>query len=156
MNRICFIGELNPYGTDPARALYPFPRHASGNHLREILQLTDREYVYRYDRMNLCQRYWSLKTARVAAQTILEERRAHGGKHGLVLCGAQVAAAFDLPYRPGITTYPANSEIALLSIPHPSGRCRAWNDHDILVAVRESFKQLQRTILPLDARPSLQ
>ena len=110
------VGEVNPYGADPAFALYPYPRGASGDRLREILGLTTAEYLRRFDRANLCSRKWDAAAARGRATDLLGERP--GGT--FVLLGVKVQSAFgvDRTREPHAT---------FITLPHPSGRSRAWN-----------------------------
>jgi len=113
------VGEANPYSLDPDMALFPWPRQAAGNRLREILGLTDAKYVKRFDRINLVRGHrWSIKLAREEANRLLAER---GGP--MVLLGAKVASAFGLDFTPFTV---ARGQLYLL--PHPSGLCRVWND----------------------------
>lgn len=48
----------------------------------------------------------------------------------VVACGRIVAAAVGAPFQMGEWVMLADT--ALTSIPHPSGRCRAWNDPEIV------------------------
>lgn len=62
------VGEANPYGGDPAYALYPYPRGCSGHRLCEkVMGLTDREYLDCFERVNLCPTKWSMRQARARA-----------------------------------------------------------------------------------------
>ncbi len=139
MSKILLVGELNPYGADPRFALYPRPRHASGNRLREILGLTDEEYLKGTSRCNLCTGAWSAKSAREAAAHILAEEPPGTC---VVLCGAKVAKAFGVPYGGGYVVRCTDRGLRLLSIPHPSGLNRLWNDPEVAHAVRAAFLQL--------------
>jgi hypothetical protein len=123
------VGELNPYGADPRHALFPLPAGASGDRLREILGMGLGEYLRTFDRVNLCVGKWSLREARRKAGELLADHST------LILLGARVCAAFSHPYRPfRIWRLPARTFVVL---PHPSGRCRAWNEPSATARARE-------------------
>lgn len=128
MNKILLVGELNPFGAEPGYALYPIPRASSGNRLRLILGLTDRQYLREHDRVNLCTGSFSAKAAVAKA---LEIHRTGGG---VVLLGVKVAKAFrDASAYPDVFQ-PFSLErvdgVWYLTLPHPSGRNLVWNDPD--------------------------
>jgi hypothetical protein len=113
------VGEDNPYGSDPRYALYPEPPNSAGGRLcRLVLGLTVRQYIGHFNRVNLCAGKWSMAEARRNAGLI--RRRAVDTP--VILLGAKVCAAFDLPFAP----FSHSGSIAIL--PHPSGRCRAWSE----------------------------
>lgn len=121
--KLLLVGELNPYGADPEFALYHLPRRASGNRLREHLGLHDHTYEA-IDKVNLCLGKWSISTARVLALGLLEQ-----GEYDLmVLLGAKVRAAFSGPgfFESALAPEPYN--VALVTLPHPSGLNQLWND----------------------------
>lgn len=127
--RPILVGEANPYGGDPAFALYPEPDRSAGGRLcRLILKLEPRDYLRRYDRRNLCPEKWSMKVARPNAVEISKQAAPEG--RVVVLFGSKVAEAFyetsppfsisDRPFA-GFGTFP------VVTLPHPSGLCRVWN-----------------------------
>lgn len=137
--RPLLVGEDNPYGGDPRYALYPEPRNCAGDRLcRLVMGLTSREYLARFDRANLCAERWSVKEAHRRAAVFLDERP----EGVFVLLGAKVAAAFERASGFAIQPSPflmkvleVESPLSLLRgvkrfvfLPHPSGRCRAWNE----------------------------
>jgi hypothetical protein len=101
-HRPLLVGESNPFGSDPAFALYHLPRTSSGNRLRSILRLTDAEYLAQLDRANLLTgRSWGAVRARDAAAALLRERASTDPAllaQPLVLLGRKVAEAFGLGY----------------------------------------------------------
>lgn len=118
MSSLVFVGELNPYGADPFFALYHLPRNASGNRLREILGLTDVEY-YKLAKVNLCTGRWSMPAARRAAAELLI-------KYSVIVClGGKVRLAFNAP--PPFCSE-AGRFVKLISLPHPSGMNRMWDE----------------------------
>lgn len=133
------VGELNPYGVEPAHALLDEPRGSSGWRLRMILGLTTESYLA-LRRYNLCTDRWSMPLARKRAEEI---RAAHSDRV-LVLLGAKVAAAFGLQDAGAFSAvgesvqelYSKRDAVArklgerptYVLLPHPSGRNVAWNE----------------------------
>lgn len=118
------MGESNPYSDEAMLDLLPWPRGAAGDRVRRLLGMTDREYLGAFDRVNLVRLVrrrgpWDAATAAVAAMRLRD--RAVG--RDFVLLGARVCLAFGVPYEPFTRPGPR-----LWVLPHPSGRCRAWND----------------------------
>lgn len=129
------VGEANPYGGDPAFALYPHPERASGHRLATLVMgLEPREYVRRFDRQNLCPEDWSVPVARATAQAI-----AAGPREIVVLLGAKVTKSFLFDYEPftvrkknffksGEDEWRVTAVKTFVILPHPSGLCRLWNE----------------------------
>lgn len=117
--RIILVGEVNPYGMDPNFALYHLPRHASGNRLREHLGLSDVDYEGLL-KANLCDGKWSMKAARVMAGKIYTAT-----DDVAVMLGSKVRSAFE-----NFCFVPKFFErhLRLVSLPHPSGLNRLWNE----------------------------
>lgn len=123
MNKIVLVGEANPYGGDPKFALYPAPERSAGGRLCSlILGMRTGEYLRAFDRVNLCPSTWSIGVARLSAKGLK-------GRYA-VLFGAKVCSAFDVPFDPYESQYPATVQGGggLLILPHPSGLCRLWNE----------------------------
>lgn len=124
------VGELNPYGEDSVFALYPLPEGSAGWRLCAlVLGMKRREYLARFDRANLCTGKWSMKAARekVAEILWLIDRPA------MVLLGKKVCDAFRFDFKPFTIQYPLPIDDSarfpnIVILPHPSGRCRAWNE----------------------------
>jgi hypothetical protein len=139
--RVVVVGELNPYGSRPEFALYHLPRKASGNRLREHLGLTDVTYR-RLDKVNLCDGEWDSCSARARAVTILIE-----GRHDVVvMLGAKVRRAFGevgLAFFESSTPDHLRGRV-LVTLPHPSGMCRAWNAPD----ARDKAVRLLKAVAP--------
>ena len=138
--RLVFVGELNPYGSDPRFALYHLPRHASGNRLREHLGLYDHTYEA-IPKRNLCSGRWNMREAREAALALRTEFDV------LVCLGSKVKTAitgpkfsFDPPDFFGVYHHLSCKYVAL---PHPSGLNRVWN--------QPNARELTRNLLCLVA-----
>lgn len=127
------VGEVNPYGADPAMALYPLPEDASGGRLARILGLSRGEYLRRFDRVNLCTGAWSIRAAREASYRL----RVEGPPK--ILLGQKVAAAFGFPAGPHF-----GKVGNFYFLPHPSGRNRIWNRP----GAQEKARELLAEFLP--------
>lgn len=128
------VGEANPYGADPAFALYPLPERASGWRLATLVMgVEPREYLRRFDRVNLCPQRWSKPLAEFSAQRIMA-----GDARVVVMLGAKVTRAFRLEYLPFTMTCDSDflSGKKYVCLPHPSGLCRAWNAPGAFEAAR--------------------
>ncbi len=148
------VGESNPYGADPAFALYPLPAHASGGRLAKILGMSRGEYLRTFDRVNLLAAVstdgrWDIRAARAAVDRIAHPVR--------VLLGAKVAAAHGVPFQPFTTwyQYPLSGEKGTwLILPHPSARCRIWNDPGAAVRARVAVERLLDACMRMCSRRS--
>ncbi len=126
--RPLLVGESNPYGSNPKYALYPNPEHSAGGRLCfKVMGLTQREYLERFDRVNLCAvGKWSMKAAKERAALLV----AFGEPSPVVLLGAKVCGAFFLkfePFKSFQVVCHAKSRLCVI-LPHPSGLSRAWNE----------------------------
>lgn len=123
MTTVFLIGEDNPYGALPEYALYYLPERASGwNLMTKVLGLSVESYM-RLDRRNLCAGGWSMKQARESVARLLRPET----PGVVVMLGRKVATAFN--YTAEFFTWQhACPGHTLVSIPHPSGLSRAWND----------------------------
>lgn len=130
---IVLVGELNPYGSDPRFALYDEPKHSAGGRLRRmVLGLPRRIYFGElFERGNLCVGRWSATAARAQAARVLEERP----DATIVMLGRKVAGAFAAASGVPVLA-PCTRVGRLVSIPHPSGLCRAWDRPETLPRVR--------------------
>ena len=123
------VGEQNPYGSDPYYVLYPAPDGCSGHRLCcRILGMHRRTYLETFERVNLCDGPWSVRDARDRATEVsqLSSRK-------IIVLGTKVATAFNLKYC-------RFSQIgkSILILPHPSGRCRTWNNPGAFRQAREA------------------
>ncbi len=123
------IGELNPYGGDPYYALVPYPDGCAGHRLCvKILDMGRKEYLETFDRINLCTGKWSIKDAKAAARRLGWRGEEDISDRKVILLGSKVCSAFDVTFSP--FTIRRNK----LVLPHPSGRCRLWDEYE------DSFK----------------
>jgi hypothetical protein len=129
---IMFVGEANPYGTDPRHALFPLPRGSAGANLRRYTGLRRSTYLT-CPRVNLCPSKWSLKTARARA---VEIACGAGAYCAVVLLGAKVRDAFGLAdheFFSAVTVGP----VTFVLLPHPSGLSRPWNEPGAVARARD-------------------
>lgn len=146
------VGEDNPYGSDPRYALYPEPEYSAGGRLcRLIMQMTVRQYIRAFERVNLCSGKWSMPEAKAYAKK-LAAWAYHSGTP-MVLLGSKVAGAFGLKFDPftyGDTVFgevgDALFSVRIVQLPHPSGRNRMWNEPG---SIEKATRMLQEAgILP--------
>jgi hypothetical protein len=120
------VGELNPYGKDPALALYPLPRAASGARLCRLLGISGANYLRNFDRANLCVGKWRKVDAVEEAGRLLDTPRPF-----YVLLGRKVSDVFlRMGNKESFCVRRVTIRLAhhtFLLLPHPSGRCREWN-----------------------------
>jgi hypothetical protein len=125
-SRVLLVGESNPYGSIPEFALWPEPEGCAGWRLcHTILGMERGEYFRTFDRVNLLDYVrWSAPAARRMAAALTHDRR--------ILLGRKVAEAHGIrewvPFRIHTITTPLVPFCHLLTLPHPSGRNRMWND----------------------------
>lgn len=131
------VGEYNPHGHDGQLALHPFLTGATGARLCWILGMDAHEYLKTFARVNLLMTpAWSRRLAREEANQLTHRRR--------ILLGARVAEAHGLRFKP-FTVWHSRREghraFDALILPHPSGRCRIWNDPVAAVRARIAVEQ---------------
>lgn len=134
------VGESNPYGSSPEFALYCWPESSSGHRLRCILGVPEERYLA-FRRMNLCAGSWHRAAAIRSAARLYDDLAAWTDPPGtlVLLLGVRVSAAFGavtVASRAGISRprpldrwevgSDATSRACWVSLPHPSGLCRAW------------------------------
>lgn len=128
VTEVLVVGEVNPFGSDPKMALYHLPRGSSGNRLRRIMGLRDCEYAGLLHKVNLCSGKWSDVDAYVKAKDLLRSQH-----EVLVLLGARVRRMFGGPAP--FERLRVHDKV-MVGLPHPSGRCRLWNDPESFVRAR--------------------
>ncbi len=148
---VLLVGEANPYDADPGLALWPAPRNAAGYRLqKKILQLDPMTY-YGTWRTNLCPSSWDRVQARYRVVQLLH---ADEPPWSTVVClGRKVSDAFAVIMDVGLSTwswYPlflrrldeTERVIKVVSIPHPSGLSRAYNDPAAAARARELLREV--------------
>lgn len=136
MSKPLIVGEANPYGGDPAMALYPLPERASGDRLCTLVMGLNRaRYLSMFDRVNLCPERWSAPVARENARLICA-----GAHDTVVLLGSKVAGAFGLEFNPFTSGRLAKSDHQYVLLPHPSGLNRIWNQAGAFEKARATLR----------------
>lgn len=119
--RILLVGESNPHSVNPRFALYPNPPGSAGWRLcRKILRMDPGIYLEEFDRVNLVNGEWDRSAAKEAASKLTHSLR--------VLLGRRVCEAHGIDYSPFWLFIDAGRGRLFLVLPHPSGRCRTWNE----------------------------
>lgn len=139
--KVLLVGESNPYGDAPAMALWDKPAGAAGDRLRRVLGLKTETYRALH-RANLCRGEWSIHRARAVAGVLVAPEMSRPWDV-IVMLGRLVANAFHFRGKfftarlpgdaPGLQGRP---DPTLISIPHPSGRCREWHAPGAVSAAR--------------------
>lgn len=151
-SRILIVGEDNPQSSRPEHALFCAPDGVAGHRLQSKIFAIPRAAYLAIWRTNLCSPTWDLRAARERARELLAPVKLHDGGQAppwnvVGLLGAKVAEvameAIDHPHpikpferRPWTFAIDDQTEPKrwmahsgdMVYIPHPSGRCRAWND----------------------------
>lgn len=143
---IVIVGEMT--SRPGVRAFSDSP---SRNRLLQLLQVDDEEFTRRYDRVNLCEGVWTDWQAR-ASVSALVSLAAPGTT--FILCGRKVQKAFGEALRKcdgkkltagWLACYVEPQQtFTFVSIPHPSGRCRAWNDPEKVKEAQSFLKGVLR------------
>ena len=143
LNRPLLIGQAPGPRTRPDCPLFPFPTTSAGGRLKTIMGITRREYLSKFDRINLLPYFpgqhkrddkFPMPVAKLAAAAI---RPLLAGRT-VILVGRNVADAFDhegmfhawsvwqARRRCPVTRDLGHGVVAV--VPHPSGRCRWYNE----------------------------
>jgi hypothetical protein len=143
--RAVLVGEDNPYSQDPRYALYPYPANSAGHRLQsKIMGVSLGDYLA-MGRENLCWGGWSASAAKDGAARVLG---AYPADVPVVLLGAKVAAAFCLArpwpftWRHQSMSHMGGAPRRVVFLPHPSGRCRVWNDPSSYEMARDVLREV--------------
>lgn len=131
---VLLLGEDNPQSPLDEHALWPHTPNVAGGRLQRILGLPIHDYLGTW-RTNLVleAQVWDRKTAKAR---VLELWGAVDPPWDvIVLLGAKVSAAYGFMGGPAPCSE-RRGNLTLVSVPHPSGRARAWNDGSMIGRVR--------------------
>jgi uracil-DNA glycosylase len=131
---VIVIGEAPPR-TAPAN--HEALSGASGRRLADLAGLSWAAWLA-LDRRNLLPRYYEPWDRALAATAALEVISEH--PDALLLLGRRVAAAFGITSPPLTRLRDEVWGTDVLLVPHPSGRCRWWNDPDNAAAARGALR----------------
>lgn len=163
--RILLVGENNPLSTAPEHALFCYPEGCSGHRLQEKIFGLPREQYLALWRTNLCVGGFSLKKARERARILLSEPAPW---KVIVMLGRKVEEAFGTVYEdnfcgplegPWLMHYFETRQVLLgkgepedgtvvsiVSLPHPSGRNRAWSVQGTIGTARKVMSELSPSL----------
>lgn len=126
--RPVLLGMNNPYGADPAMALYPLPSRSAGGRLQAMSGLSRGDYLRLFDRRNVLTGEWSAARAKEARAALRSEL---AGRHVIVL-GAEVNSVMrggtEHELAPPFRWTPDGVGGWIAKAPHPSGRSTFYND----------------------------
>jgi hypothetical protein len=146
--QLLLVGEDNPQSSAEEHALYPYPVNCAGERLcNRIFAMPRTGHYLSIWRTNLCNTRWTDKQAGKRAWELLSQ---DAPWTKLVLLGRKVAKVYEPicnislePFAIGrIDT--GHRVFTVVSLPHPSGRCREWNDPNSF----ERARDVMRTIAP--------
>lgn len=159
MRRVLLVGEAPNAATEhrPELWLRPdgtgAPMTHSANRLLRYTGYTQREYLELFERTNLLDHAvasrWPLELARCRAASLIQ-RIAEDRFTRVVLLGQKVNAAFlHFGYGAGSPClwhfWEEPSPFFVAFVPHPSGRCRWWNDEGNRALARQFFRRLMES-----------
>lgn len=126
------IGEAPGPNTSARLPLFPAPTNSSACRLMRYAEF-DHQAWMSLVRVNLCDGPWSTRRAlagKARALAFLLARAKVGEPLRVLLLGRRVARTWGCLGQFGSTTmvFPGVGELQVAWIPHPSGRCHAYND----------------------------
>lgn len=144
--RVLLLGECNPQSDDPRHALWPDPPGCAGHRLRDIMGVDGPTYLS-YWRTNLCNPTWDSKDAMHRAWELLLDdcpwttivMLGRKVEKSMRFFGAIEIFGSRLVERelPPDVSHP----VTLVSLPHPSGVCREWNEIDAVPRARKILRE---------------
>lgn len=158
--RPVLVAMNNPVSSLPKYALYPLPEGCAGNRLWHMLadaaerdgsSVSKSEYLRAFDRRNvLSQKTWSRRDAVLSGRRLADELTPPSSR-SIVVLGIQTLDA--LGWR--THTRPAWGEWVpslceryprFCLLPHPSGRCREYNDPEMRALAGRRLMELYRGV----------
>ena len=137
--RPLLVGELNPYGADPYYALFCLPPGSAGGRMQRLVCRLHQTTYLKLDRVNLCEGRWRDELAAAHATRILSSAE----DRAIFLLGRKVADAFGFRGRLFTSSLIGDGRRGVLAyLPHPSGRCRVWNDPESFISARHVLASL--------------
>jgi hypothetical protein len=135
---VCFVGEQpgGPPGNSSA-----FDGGSSTEKLIHLMNCSLEYFKAHYERVNLCPvsgPAYDKGFAQMMAQSLM----ARAAPTAYLLCGRKVAEAFGVS-GPWFRTKKVADHV-LVPIPHPSGRCRWWNDPENVVVAQLELSKFRR------------
>lgn len=138
------VGMVNPHTMRPEMALAPVKPGTAGMRLYLVMKervphVSRHDYMRRFERVNLCYGGWDDVKARQAADLLKKK----WSNRLVVLLGSPVREAFGLPFPRGVEPIVVGTN-TYFCLPHPSGRCRWYNDEVNRARAADLMTQLYR------------
>lgn len=139
------VGEQPPAKAGPNHSpMFPYPSNSAGGRLMKLGGLTIGQYLGRLARCNLVNVYdptWNKNHAAARAEQIREIMEP---RQTVILCGVQVGAAFGHKgfWKPEVD----EKKVVYITIPHPSGLTRVYNELGARVQTRMAIQFAARTL----------
>ncbi len=123
------VGEAPGPNTRAALPMFPLPERSAGGRLLEYSGMDAADYLGRVARRNLFDelKSWSVPEARRQVFEVWWWLNGKPRVRRVVLLGNRVAAAFGVERMWSATTF-SRRNLTVVAIPHPSGKCRVYND----------------------------
>ena len=131
------VGEMNPYGADPHYALFCEPENSAGGRLCRLVCALRRPTYLAINRTNLCSHRWIKEEARRRAGLMMACEK----WNVIIMLGRKVSGAFGYRGDPFTKVDLPDYQLTLVSLPHPSGRCLAWNVPGAFDRARELLRE---------------
>lgn len=150
-HNVLVVGEANPRPGFHDCALWPWPTTGAGGRLAAHLGMRAIDFYHAFTLRNLYNDgapvRWCVGDSRLRAMDVLCVNL----EPVVVLLGNRVAAAFECAHLPlfrsvDVTLF-GNMRRRVIRLPHPSGRCRAWNDSGAAARARRVLGRYVRTTL---------
>lgn len=138
------VGMAPGPSTSEHLPMFPWPEGSAGGRLLAMSGMPAAAYLGRLRRHNVCAgRYRAAEARETAKRLVSEYRREAEPRVRFVLCGRRVAEAFELGDATWFSTASIHGIDATV-IPHPSGRCREYNDPAMVARARDAVRWAAR------------
>lgn len=122
------VGEQPRPGGNPKLPLWPWPRTSAGGRLFEMSRMPLTDYLRLLARTNVAHRPVARWNSDGARQRGLELLRMLPEGTRVVACGARARDALGIgEFWTPQHAFLDGSDVRMVAIPHPSGRCREYN-----------------------------
>lgn len=128
---VLLVGEDNPQSQDPYFSLWNEPPGCAGHRLQEAIFVLTPSVYRSIWRTNLCVGSWDRDAAELRCFDLIASDCPWSV---LVLLGRRVAVSFRSVLGRALAPFERlaaqkyGRDLTFVSLPHPSGRCREWND----------------------------
>lgn len=135
------VGEQPGPRSNHRLPLWPYPARSAGGRLHAMSGVPMVEYLARLARVNLAaqpRKGWDHRRARFDLHAMLNDLPPDAR---VVLCGQRAMDAYEEGY-PGARRQflVLGGSVWIQGVPHPSGRCREYNDPATVAATREAVR----------------